>query len=296
MLTRNMKSMAAGIVASMALMCSLALGQTPISGAISVGAPQQLGELIGQLADSFNAYHNFRGDGTYTVNLTADAVANIKAEIIAGGATGPYDLLISPDYTPLELKLTQPSLVVGNPFAFAEDKLALYSLTKNINAGLPSQLKDTFVIPDPAQDIYGVAAASVLATTPGALVAYARGRIKTSPAVDVALAAIENGDYKYGFVAKSLICRKFDGVETYTEGTYHHIYSPRGPHPYLPIKLKGIKIARTRTAAQDTVLTAFIDFLQGRDGVPAEGGTPLGTGLLQQYCLTPVRTTIACTR
>jgi ABC-type molybdate transport system substrate-binding protein len=150
-------------------------------------------------------------------------------------------------------------------------------------------LKDTFVTPDPALDIFGIAAVQVLATTPGAIVAYARGLIKKSPAVDVALASIENGDYSYGFVAKSLICRKFDGVESYAEGSYHHIYSPGGSHPYLPIKLKGIKIARTRDAAQDTVLAAFIDFLVGREGVPAAGGTPLGTALLEQFCLTPVR-------
>lgn len=282
MLTRTMKSMAAGIVACLSLASSSAVGQT-VTGTISVGAPPSLAEALSQIAEAFTAYHSFSGHGTYNVSLTVDTVANIKADIVAGGSSGPYDILLSPDYAVFDLKINTPSLVVGDPFVFGSDSLALYSPSVNISAGLPTQLKDTFVVPvsDPSKDIYGFAAAQVLLTTPGSLVAYARGRIQTRPSVGVALAALENGDYPYGFVAKSQICKKFDGVEYYTEGTYHHIYSSTDPtHPYLPIKLKGIKTAKTRDTAQETVLSAFIDFLKGQ-------GSTLGTELLTQFCYTP---------
>lgn len=218
MLIRNIKSMVAGIVTSLAMTCSAAVGQT-ISATIAVGAPPSLAAALSQITDAFTAFHTFAGHGSYNVTLTVDSTANIKTDIIAGGASGPYDLLLSPDYATYDLKLNQPSLVVGDPFVFASDSLALYSASVDISAGLPTQLTQTFVIPDPTQDIYGFAAAQVLITTPGSVVAYARNRIQTQPSVGVTQAALDNGNYPFGFVAKSGICTKFGGVEYYTDGT-----------------------------------------------------------------------------
>jgi molybdate transport system substrate-binding protein len=87
---------------------------------------------------------------------------------------------------------------------------------------------------------------------------------------------VEYLNYAYGFTAKSQICTVFNGVEQYEAGSFHHEYT-FGVDYFNPIVLTGIKVARTRTAAQETELTDFVNFLTGV-------GTTTGTNTLLQHC------------
>jgi len=275
MVTRMIKSTAVAFTASVLLMSSSVQATT-----ISIAAPPSLADVLSELTAAFQTYYIINGNLNYQAALTVDTTENIKNDIIAGTTSGPYDLLLTPDYTVLDLAYKYPSLVVGGPFQFGSDVVSLFSASVDIGAGLPTQLTQDFVIADPTKDIYGFAAAQVLLTTPGALVAYNRGHIKTRVNIGTTYATIGNGEFPYGFVAKSQICRNYSGTEFYPEGTYHHNYPSTGSgHPYLPIKLKGIKIAKTRATDQDAELAAFIDFLTGQ-------GTTVGTETLKQYCYT----------
>jgi hypothetical protein len=100
-----------------------------------------------------------------------------------------------------------------------------------------------------------------------------------------AFIAVDFGAYAYGFVPNSAICYKgANGVKTYPAGSYHHVYRPNDEdHPSDKLLMKGIKIARTRTAGEETALSNFIAFLTG---VADSNGntTTIGTGIIESAC------------
>ena len=122
-----------------------------------------------------------------------------------------------------------------------------------------------------------MAASQVLIGNWAALIAYRQGLGSLVTDVAASYAGAEYLNLAYTFTGKSQICTVFNGVEQYEEGTYHHEYK-LGRDYFNDIVLAGVKIASaTRTAAQETELSAFIDFLTGV-------GTTLGTTGLTNHC------------
>lgn len=248
---------------------------------IKIGVAANFSTTLNAIIASFQNYYNGSG---YTFVVTVDSTTNLKNAIIAGGATGPYDLFLSADFAaPQDLFTNHNSLVVGSPFEYAIGSLMLYSgpvNTVNISAGLPSPLTTNIVIADPTKAPYGKAASQVLASSPWNITTIPSGFVFTRPNINSTYSAVQAGTYAYGFVAKSAICQFYSGSEHYVAGTYHHEYLYNdAAHPYSQIQQYGIRIALSRTAAQNTELANFVNFLTGV-------GTTLGTAIIQKYCYT----------
>ncbi len=276
MASSKIKHLTLGVsAAAFVMMYSSAFAATTISIGVAPSFANTLNDVIG----AFQNYYIVNGNLSYNFVVTIDTAANLESNIVNGGASAPYDLLLSSDgLAPLELYADYNSLVVGSPFPYAKDSLMLYSASVDISAGLPTSLTQPFVLADPKTDVYGTSAAEVLVTTPGVITAYKQGYIQTRPDIGTTFAAVDGGTYAYGFVAKSQICQYYGGSEQYIQGTYHHEYLYNNwAHPYVPIVLTGVKIARTRAADQETELTNFVNFLTGV-------GSSDGTGVIKQYC------------
>lgn len=273
--SKKIKHLTVGVLAAFSMIHSTAYAASTITIGVAPSFADTLNDIIG----AFQDYYVTNGNLTYNVVVTIDSAENLKSNIINGGTSGPYDLFLSSDaLAPLDLYFNHSALVSGNAFPYAKGSLMLYSASVDISAGLPTSFTQALALADPTQDIYGASAAAVLATTPGSITAYRQGYIQTRPDVGTTFAAIDGGTFAYGFVAKSQICQYYGGSEHYVPGTYHHEYPYNNwAHPYLPIILTGIKIARTRAADQETELTAFINFLTGV-------GSSVGTGIIKQYC------------
>lgn len=76
--------------------------------------------------------------------------------------------------------------------------------------------------------------------------------------IDATYNAVAAGTYKYGFVAKSKICTRVGGVETFT-GASHHVYPWNGSPGHNQLVQYGVQINRTGSAT--AVVQAFIDYL-----------------------------------
>jgi molybdate transport system substrate-binding protein len=207
------------------------------------------------IADFLNAYPT-QG---YSVSLRIVSDAAAKDAIIAGAAPVP-DLFLSQSFlAPKQLQLNYPTLIVGTPFPYAQDTLVLYSSAgKNvdISAGIPNLGSlQQFSLPDPATlDPYGIAATLELKAS--YLYALKNGLVLKTPDAGSAYAAVEYLAPAYGFTGKSQICSAVAGYEEYKPGSFHHEFTTA-----LPIVLGGVKIARTRSAAEEAELTDFINFL-----------------------------------
>jgi molybdate transport system substrate-binding protein len=206
----------------------------------------------------------------YTFNIYSDATANLKANIIAGGNSGPYDLFLSADKaTPDYLVSTYPTYVVGSDFEYAIGSLLLWAnSTTDISAGLPSPLNTNFVIADPTKSAFGYAAAQVLASAPWSIpitTTYPSGYVQTDPNIGATYNDVAAKTYPYGLIALSAVCTQnlTTGVQTIGFGTSYHQYSYNDPsHPYSPITQYGVKINITgRTTDQNTELTNFVSYL-----------------------------------
>lgn len=275
MFDSKIKKLILGVSAALAMMYSPAYATTTIK----IGVAANFSATLNSIISSFQNYYNGSG---YTFVVTVDSTTNLKNAIIAGGATGPYDLFLSADYAaPLALYTSYNSLVVGSPFKYAIGSLELYSgpaNTVDISAGLPSPLTTNLVLADPTKAPYGKAASQVLASSPWNITTIPSGYVFTRPNINATYSAVQAGTYAYGFVAKSAICQYYSGAEHYVAGTYHHEYLYNDvAHPYTQIQQYGIEIALSRTAAQNTELTNFVNFLTGV-------GTTLGTAIIQKYC------------
>jgi molybdate transport system substrate-binding protein len=245
----KLKHIAIGL-AAFALSCANAKAATTITVAVTPTAAPAIVDLV---ADFVNA------NPTYDVAVVGSSDSLSKDAIVAGGATGPYDLLLAQSYlVPANLKYHYPSLVSGDLFPYAKDTLVLYSTTVDISQGVPLQMQ-AFSVPDPATlDPYGVAAVQAMR----AEYLYALAKRLPIKTVDAggSYAQVAYLGTAYGFTGKSQICTAVTSVEQYEPGSFHHEYV-LGQNYMTDIVLAGVKIARTRTADQETALTAFVNFL-----------------------------------
>jgi len=208
-----------------------------------------------------------------TFSVSWDSTANLKANILAGGNAGPYDLFLSADKTtPDSLVSGSPTLVVGPDFQYAIGSLILWSNTAGINlsAGLPSPLNTNFVIADPTKAPYGLAAAQVLSSAPWSIpitTVYPSGFVKTQSNIIATYNAVAAKTYPYGFVNLSAVCAQnlTTGVKTITAPSatsYKEYLYNDAAHPYNRILQYGVKLNITaRTAAQTTELNNFVTYL-----------------------------------
>jgi molybdate transport system substrate-binding protein len=242
-------------ISTLALSVSLAstLLYTPAEASIKVAVAANLAKVISSLV-------SYCGCGA--ISYTIDSSGNLLSEIENG--TVAYDLFLSADETrPYTLYSSYNSLVVGSPFFYAYGSLELYSTSVNISSGLPTPLSTQIVIANPSTAPYGAAAQTVLGeygiTLPNSDVVEKSNIYTTYQAIGAA-----SGDYAYGFVAQSLICRNYGSGNSFPVG-YHHSYLYSDPtYGYSRISQWGIKIAKS---GQDTTtLNNFVNFLTGSSG------------------------------
>jgi molybdate transport system substrate-binding protein len=281
-LNNRIKTLAAGLTAALMVMCASAHAQ---SSSIRVAVSPSFAKAAGDIAAAFTSYYLLNHSVTYNVSVLVASESLIQSNIIAGGATGPYDIFLagSPE-APLNLYANYSSLV-GTPFDYAIDTLELYSPSVDVSGGLPFPLTTNFVMPNPSTDPYGQEVALLLALGPWQIQPsqIPGGFVFTTATAGTSLALINLGSYTYGFVGKSMICTLSGGVETYPAGSYHHAYAVPTAVPTL-LNLTAVSINRTtRSAAAGTELSDFIAFLQG--GTSSFGDAPTGgTTIIQNYC------------
>jgi molybdate transport system substrate-binding protein len=215
---------------------------------------------------------------TYTLDSTGNLTTDIENK------SPQFDLFLSADLAHVTTLVTSyPSLVVASTKKlYAVGSLELWSPTVNISAGLPYPLTTDIVIANPAKAPYGAAAAAVLASSPWSIPTSSLPStyVSESPNIGTTYAAIAAGSYEYGFIAQSYIC-KYNATtkaETFSPG-YHYSYLYNNTkHPYSELTQYLIEVVNpSRTAAQNTVLTEFVDYLTGV-------GTTAGTAIIQSYC------------
>jgi molybdate transport system substrate-binding protein len=215
------------------------------------------------------------------VTFTSDSSAVLQTQII--NHTVAYDLFLSADKArPQSLATNNPTLVIGSPFLYAVGELELWSPTVNINAGLPSPIPVDIVLADPNKAPYGLAAAQALTKAPWSIAwappaAYPPAgtqHVFTKGNISLTYSAVKAGTYAYGFIAQSQICKQSGGVKTFTG--FHHTYPYNAAPTHDQIAQYGIKVVNAaRTAAQNTVLTNFINFLTTN---------ATGKNIVQSYC------------
>lgn len=216
-----------------------------------------------------------------SITFNSDSSGTLQTQIINHTVT--YDLFLSADQTrPAALQTNYPSLIVGSPFKYAVGELELWSPTFDISAGLPSTLTTDIVLADPNKAPYGTAAAQVLSSAPWSITWPANPypvagtpHIFTQPNISSTYSAIKTGTYAYGFIAQSSICKVVSGVKTFNSG-YHHTYPYNVAPTHNRIEQYGIRVANAaRTAAQNTVLENFINFITVNT---------TGTNIVTSYC------------
>jgi molybdate transport system substrate-binding protein len=291
MLNSMMKKLALGVSAAVVAMSSPASAQIVVATTPSFAAAANY--IIPAFENYYYTYHNLNFDD---IPLISSGVANIEATITGGANT--FDIFLAPSAEVIEdLVKNHRKLVVGEPFVYAEDSLELWSASVDISDGLPFPLTTTFLIPNPAEDNYGAAAAQILAERPWRIPAskipapatsIPGSFVATSFSVGQVYSSLAHGRYPYGFVARSQICSYAPLTKTYSypSGSYHHEYKPFDPkHHYDPelVTLTAVKLAKTRTPDQEAVLKNFIAFLTGtRDTFGTR--TDEGTAWIESFC------------
>lgn len=264
MFTGKLKKVALGAVSIGAIAWSSAQAAT-----INVAVAANFSNTMSALVATYKALHP-TDNITFTIDLSGNLLAAIKAK------SPLYDLFLSADKTRPD-GLVGTAFAVGPDFQYAIGSLELWSPTVNISAGLPNSLNTNLVLADPTKAPYGLAASQVLGSAPWHVTTIPSGFVYISPNIGTTYSAIKAGTYNYGFIAQSYICSAKNGVQTFSPG-YHHSYLYNdAAHPYSRILQYAIKIAQTRTAAQETELTNFINLLTGV-------GTTTGTTIIKLYC------------
>ena len=277
MTKHKLKSLALGVAAAALMHATDAAAAC--SSLINVAVSPSIANTASNVVAAF---YNYYPSASYCVGLVVYADANIASDIVSGGSTGPYDLFLSDSAVyPYDLAFFYSSLVSGQPFPFATDTLDLYSSANtpvNISGGLPTTGIQPFKYPDPSTlDPWGLAAIQVLYSKWPYIQALENGIGTTDPNTVAVYADVEFSGVAYGFTAKSQVCNNYGGGQVYEVGSYHYEYE-FGRDYFTPIEWFGVAIARGQTAAQETELTDFINFLTGV-------GTTAGTAALQQTCL-----------
>jgi molybdate transport system substrate-binding protein len=272
MSTVELRRLALSAVAIASLMASHAHAATTINVAVAANFTATMTALIA----AFKVVY----PGT-NITFTSDSSGVLQNQII--NHTRVYDLFLSADQTrPQDLYTNNPSLVVGAPFRYAIGELELWSPTVNISAGLPKPLNKDVVLANPATAPYGTAAAQVLSASPWNIpwpsTPYppaGTAHVFTKGNISLTYTAVKNKTYPMGFIAQSSICRVVNGVKRFNSG-FHHTYPYNVAPRHDRINQYAIKIKNTsRTAAQNTVLTNFVNFMRT---------APVGRSIITSYC------------
>ncbi|MDE2604134.1 MAG: hypothetical protein KGL62_17475, partial [Bradyrhizobium sp.] len=136
-------------------------------------------------------------------------------------------------------------------------------------------------IADPSKAPYGVAAQSVLSNVYS--ITLPNAKVDEYSNITNTYNSVQSGSEKYGFVARSQICTHGDTTPQYSGVSHQDIAS--GGSTYSPILQGGVEIAHTRTSAQQTELTTFVQYLTGSD-FSNNPVSPNATKKLQYYCYT----------
>lgn len=277
---RKAKILAASLTAALAFMYPTAQAATIT---INVGASQSLANALVDIIGTFQSYYfSLDASVSYNVSVTVDSNDNLKSAVVAGGGAAPYDLILTDDSDLVgDLTKNYSAYLEGVPFIFARDRIDLYSISTDVSkvlTGLPARFAGTVVIPDPATDSYGKAAANLLAELPWLIKTIPNSRVAVQPDVATVRAGVDLGLYPYGILAKSAICTNTSGTDAYPESSYHHEYPPLLGLRYHQIELTGVKtVLPARTADQVVELADFVNFLTGV-------GTTQGTDVLKRSC------------
>jgi molybdate transport system substrate-binding protein len=296
MSSRKMTAAAAGMSAALSVLGAPAAHAQTL---FKIGVAANFYNTVQTIIDDFLTAYNLTG----SVATYIDSTANLKKCILTPAtatnfATNctygvQYDLFLSADTAaPAAIAAnTNPPLgmvvngVTQGTFFYATGSLELYSLPTgpDISAGLPSTLTVPFVIADPSKAPYGFAAMTVLNSAPWSLglnttAPYPQTTVgqasfvHTAANISLTFAAVSNGSYAYGFIAKSAICSASGGVESFSSG-HHHEYAFNGTPTYPEIVQDGIPIELGQTSTTKTQVVNFINYLQG--GVDGFGLTDI---------------------
>jgi molybdate transport system substrate-binding protein len=273
MFTRKLKTLALCALPFAALASSSVHATTTINVAVAANFGNTIIDIISQFKNTYPGVD---------VHYFTDSSANLQTQII--NHTVAYDLFLSADKTrPQQLATTYPTLVIGSPFLYAVGELELWSPSYDISAGLPAPLAADIVLADPNKAPYGTAAAQVLSSSPWSVTWPANpypvagtAHIFTKSNITQTYGAIKGNTYAYGFIHQSAICKVPvpGGAKVFSSG-YHHTYPYNVAPTHNRIEQYAIKVVNTRTTAQETELTNFINFLQT---------DPVGTGIVLSYC------------
>jgi molybdate transport system substrate-binding protein len=242
---------------------------------------------------------------TYRVTVTDNGATSTLADHIIDGNKHRVDLFLAADTaTPYDLLTNHFDLVTtyNSPvppplyvFNYAQGTLALLSNIRGVDlscatgtCGYDPRVYRKVAIADPKLAPYGAAAQTVLVGVYGLTPPLSSNSlVHEYPNITDTYKAVIAQKEPVGFVALSAICS--EGAYP-TSGTSALAYFPLGPalnpslliNNYNPLTQAGIAIKRSRTAAQDTELTAFVAFLTDFTVAPLPDSPMITT--LKKYC------------
>ena len=254
--------------------------------------------LVQPLSDIINAFLADHATSNYLITATFGSSTQLESQIngTCPGCTPNqpgYDLFLAADVShPNDLIANHSSTVVAynSPatpakylIEYAIGALDLYSNTAGIDvsSGLPAGWSKV-AIGTPGSASYGDAAQQVLSNVYS--VTLPSTKVDQYSNMAMTYNAVQKGSPPpdlSGFVARSQICTHGDTTPVYSGVSHQDI--PSGGSTYSPILQGGVEVAHTRTDAQQTELTAFLQYLTGKNFT---GGavTPNGAHRLAYYC------------
>jgi len=293
MLNGKMKQLILGGAAAAVLMSSSFAAHAQNIN-LAVASNFYISGMLGSspIADLIAAFH--KANPTYTVTVAQNgATGTLETQITGGNGLG-VDLFLAADTAhPQDLVTNYPTLVVGSAFHYAIGTLAFWTNTSSVNVtcgtggtcGYNSTAYPKVAIANPSTAPYGVAANTLLTGRYGlASPLSSNPLVDEYTNIDTTFSAVQSGSEKVGFVALSQICV---GRSWPTSGNAL-VYPPTDTSVspvifnYSPIIQDAIKIAHSRTPAQNTELNAFVAYLQDHTSSPP---SQMVTTLLN-YCYT----------
>jgi molybdate transport system substrate-binding protein len=266
-----------------------------INVAAAANLTTPLATIISQYESHYSA-QNYQVVATYASSGLLESQINGTCSGCTPNQPG-YDLFLSADtshpqdlidnYRSLVYAYNTPTTPAKYMIYYAVGALDLYTNTtgSNVSSGLPSGWSKVGIA-DPSQAPYGVAAQQVLQNVYG--ITLPSSQVDQYSNITTTFNAVNDNPpnppaERYGFVAKSQICSNGNTTPTYIGVSHQNIAS--GPSTYDPITQGGVEITHTRTTDQQTALTAFVQFLTGKN---FSGGSvsPNGTAQLTFYCYT----------
>ncbi|MDE2602256.1 MAG: substrate-binding domain-containing protein, partial [Bradyrhizobium sp.] len=236
--------------------------------------------LAGPVSDIIIQFQRDHAASGYMVTATFGSSSQIESQINGTCSSCTpnqpgYDLFLAADVSrPNDLIANHSSSVVAynSPatpakylIEYAIGALDLWTNTAGIDVsgGLPAGWSKV-AIATPGSTPYGDAAQQVLSNVYG--VALPSAKVDQYPNMTATLKVVRTGSppsEQYGFVARAQICTHGDTTPVYSGVSHQDIAS--GGSTYSPILQGGVEVANTRTADQQTELTAFVQYLTGKN-------------------------------